>query len=444
MSSSDYPFDSTPASRGGAYTPEESVMVNEALRTHRATTQAAERALKVRLWSICFAHARDDNDNDDDDEASFFSLENLDPGLTPNSPLPLSFSFAFETLQPQRQTAEKTKEVALATLDDLHEQGEQLGRVQRDLNVVRLDFFLFCLPDLEKLLFSLTVPLLLLFSLQRRPTTTTPKTATTTNQIDADVEESRSIVKYMRRCCLFFLCSCCCECDADAERDAMRKARVRARRAAKQKEAEALARIEERKRAAAMESAGTEEGGKGGKKKGGAREEAAAAGSQRQLPRRDPRLDDPSTEDAARAQLFAAGGGGGGVSSSSYDAPERRGAAYQLGGALADADREAVARETDAQEDALDKIGGALADLRQMGLGMQEELRRQDPRIDGVADHAQRARDDILHVSRSAQRGFGVKPVRQPEGPTTAGASTAVAKAAGKAAAKAAGKSLGL
>lgn len=81
-----------------------------------------------------------------------------------------------------------------------------------------------------------------------------------------------------------------------------------------------------------------------------------------------------------------------------------------------------------------------------MGLGMQEELRRQDPRIDGVADHAQRARDDILHVSRSAQRGFGVKPVRQPEGPVSVGggAGGAVAMAAGKAAAKAAGKSLGL
>ena len=260
-------------------------------------------------------------------------------------------------------------------------------------------------------------------------------------QIDADVEESRSIVKYMRRCCLFFLCSCCCECDPDAERDALRKARVRARRAAKKKEVEALARIEERKREAAMGVAAAEEennGKKGGKnkKKG---EEAAA--KKPQPARRDPRLDDPSTEDAARAQLF---GGAGGASSSSDAPSQRSGAAYQLGGSLAEAEREAVARETDAQEEALDKIGGALADLRQMGLGMQEELKRQDPRIDGVADHAQRARDDILHVSRSAQKGFGVKPVRQPEGPVGAGASTAVAKAAGKAAAKAAGKSLGL
>ena len=55
----------------------------------------------------------------------------------------------------------------------------------------------------------------------------------------------------MRRCCLFFLCSCCCECDPDSERDALRKARVRARRAAKRKEVEALARIEERKKVAA-------------------------------------------------------------------------------------------------------------------------------------------------------------------------------------------------
>lgn len=46
------PFESTPASRGGAYTAEESVMVNEAIRTHRATTQAAERALKVSFFVV--------------------------------------------------------------------------------------------------------------------------------------------------------------------------------------------------------------------------------------------------------------------------------------------------------------------------------------------------------------------------------------------------------
>lgn len=356
--------------------------------------------------------------------------------MTPTPPQKNAFSPP--PLSPAKQTAEKTKEVALATLDDLHEQGEQLGRVQRDLNVVSFGFPVFVFPSF-------------FFSLARSPSSAS--NAKTKTQIDADVEESRSIVKYMRRCCLFFLCSCCCECDPDAERDALRKARVRARRAAKKKEVEALGRIEERKKAAAGVAAAAEEEKANGKKRRGKKgkkaEEALPKPQPPAPPGRDPRLDDPSTEDAARAQLF--GGGGGGGASSSYEdsalPSERSGAAYQLGGALADAEREAVARETGAQEAALDAIGGALADLRQMGLGMQEELRRQDPRIDGVADHAQRARDDILHVSRNAQKGFGVKPVRQPEGPVTiggGGASTAVAKAAGKAAAKAAGKSLGL
>lgn len=46
-------------------------------------------------------------------------------------------------------------------------------------------------------------------------------------QIDADVIEAKGILKYMRRCCLLFLCSCCCECDPNAQRDATRKARVK-------------------------------------------------------------------------------------------------------------------------------------------------------------------------------------------------------------------------
>ena len=46
-------------------------------------------------------------------------------------------------------------------------------------------------------------------------------------QIDADVDEAKGILKYMRRCCIFFLCSCCCECDPNAERDKTRRTRVK-------------------------------------------------------------------------------------------------------------------------------------------------------------------------------------------------------------------------
>lgn len=49
-----------------------------------------------------------------------------------------------------------------------------------------------------------------------------------TVQIDTDVKEAKGILRYMRRCCLCFLCSCCCECDPDAERDNQRRQRVKA------------------------------------------------------------------------------------------------------------------------------------------------------------------------------------------------------------------------
>ena len=132
-----------------------------------------------------------------------------------------------------------------------------------------------------------------------------------------------------------------------------------------------------------------------------------------------------------------------------------------------DPDRDALNTETDAQELAFDRIGGALADLKRLGGDMQTELARQDGAIDRVGNHAQKARDDILHVSKSAAKGFGVKPARgrrrgrgerrggraahaadppPPLAAPTSGASTsaAAARVAGKAAAKAAGKSLGL
>ena len=46
-------------------------------------------------------------------------------------------------------------------------------------------------------------------------------------QIDTDVDESKSILSYMRRCCLCFLCSCCCDGDKDVARDNARKTRIK-------------------------------------------------------------------------------------------------------------------------------------------------------------------------------------------------------------------------
>ena len=68
--------------------------------------------------------------------------------------------------------------------------------------------------------------------------------------------------------------------------------------------------------------------------------------------------------------------------------------------------------ETDAQERTLDAIQDALGDLKRMGAELGAEVERQAPKIDGLAGHADKARDDILHVNRAAAKGFGVKPVK--------------------------------
>ena len=47
------------------------------------------------------------------------------------------------------------------------------------------------------------------------------------SQIDTDVDESKSILSYMRRCCLCFMCACCCDGDKDVARDNTRKKRVK-------------------------------------------------------------------------------------------------------------------------------------------------------------------------------------------------------------------------
>ncbi len=109
------------------------------------------------------------------------------------------------------QTAEQTREIAANTLDALHQQGQKLEVVERDLYEVQL----FYQQHFESSRLSWASS----YSHQYA--------SYLTLQIDADVVEAKGILKYMRRCCLFFLCSCCCECDPNAQRDETRKARVK-------------------------------------------------------------------------------------------------------------------------------------------------------------------------------------------------------------------------
>lgn len=241
------------------YSMEEAVIVDKAKRTHKETTASAQRAAK---------------------------------------------------------TAEQTREIAANTLDALHQQGQKLEVVERDLY-----------------------------------------------EIDADVVEAKGILKYMRRCCIFFLCSCCCECDPNAQRDATRKARVKQRQLARKQEKEMYDLAQK------------------------SRTEDAAAG------RTGNRSDKPLSDEQARSELLS--------STQRLRAnldPEK----HEIGDQLAEQDRLEVRRETNEQDKHLDVISDALNDLQRIGEAMGSEVKYQDAIIERNQAHVSTADTQLRNLSNQA------------------------------------------
>eukprot|EP00884_Botryococcus_braunii_P004916 jgi/Botrbrau1/14425/Bobra.0014s0072.1 len=249
------------------YSAEEGVLVETAKRTHRATTESAQRALSV---------------------------------------------------------AEKTKELAANTLDELNRQGQTLDRVDRDLS-----------------------------------------------QIDADVQESKSLISYMRRCCCCFLFSCCCDCDDDAARDATRKQRVKMRKEIRKQESELMARAEASSRAAPSNSTA---------------------------------LKAPGEENMVRNELL-----GKADEVAKKHPRSKRAAAYRIGQGLNEQDKAEVDVETEAQEKALDQIDDALDAIKRMGRDMGDEISRQDEKIGRLQDRTEKTQGDLANVSNKTKKEFALK-----------------------------------
>ncbi|KAL0035899.1 hypothetical protein WJX77_007037 [Trebouxia sp. C0004] len=214
------------------------------------------------------------------------------------------------------KTAEQTREIAANTLDALHQQGQKLEVVERDLY-----------------------------------------------EIDADVVEAKGILKYMRRCCLFFLCSCCCECDPNAQRDETRKARVKQRQNARKEEKEMYEMAKK------------------------TRQEDAGAG------RSSNRADKPMSEEQARSELLS--------STQRLRAnidPEK----HHIGDQLAEDDRLEVRRQTNEQDKHLDVISDALSDLQRIGEAMGSEVKYQDAIIERNQEHVSVADSQLRNLSNQA------------------------------------------
>jgi hypothetical protein len=218
-----------------------------------------------------------------------------------------------DSAQRALQTANQTRQLAADTLEELHTQGEKLEKVDRDLN-----------------------------------------------DIDTDVKEAKGILRYMRRCCLCFLCSCCCDCDPDAERDNQRRKRVKARDQARRSEHE-MSQMDRQRRREQMN----------GQVNGAAKQELLQGAQPRQRP------------------------------------GDRM--ARQMGEGLADKDRDDIQHQTELQERALDGIDSALDDLGVMSKHMGVELDEQNRRVDAVGARAENTHDEIRNIQRNARQDFKLR-----------------------------------
>lgn len=205
-------------------------------------------------------------------------------------------------------TANQTRQLAKDTLEELHTQGEKLQKVDRGLV-----------------------------------------------DIDTDVKEAKTLIKYMKRCCLCFLCSCCCDCDPNAERDKHRRKRVKAREQNRQQDTQ-LTNMD-----------------------------------------REHRMQTNRDDSNMRSDLIRSG-----ETASCADG-------HSIGEGLHDDDRAEIRRHTDTQNVALNGIAEALTDLDLMGKQMGVELEQQNQRIDATGEHAETAHNELRSMQRGARKDFQLR-----------------------------------
>ncbi|KAI7838234.1 hypothetical protein COHA_007981 [Chlorella ohadii] len=183
------------------------------------------------------------------------------------------------------------------------------------------------------------------------------------DQVQADVKEANMILKFMRRWCCFQCCDCC---DPHADLERTRKKRV------------ALT-----KQQMSMQRAGAD----------------MHYGAKQQSVARVAREHDPAyggSEPAARQELME--------QAAAVKAARRGAKATDIGLGLPDEDRQEIQRETDQQDEILDRIGDAVSGLHAMAGEMQMELAEQAPRIDRLGDRAKTTHDQLGNLARQARR----------------------------------------
>lgn len=237
------------------------------------------------------------------------------------------------------QIAEQTADIGQATLSEVQRQGQGLDNIERGLDTM-----------------------------------------------DEEVKEASSLIKFMRRFCLFQVLCCCC-CDPDVQRDRTRQKRLKQRR------------LDDRTVQKAMSL----------QKEDQIRDLDAIM--RNEIP--EVVLDEDEQERAKIALKYNIGSGSTGkvpivsddghhgVAGVGYN-PQRN-AAIQSG-AMTEAEIQEIQEENMKQDKILSKLDKAVDSLKAMSYELNRELQEQEPQISSISDRAQTTHTNIGSLVKQARR----------------------------------------
>jgi hypothetical protein len=183
-------------------------------------------------------------------------------------------------------------------------------------------------------------------------------------QMEEEVYEADSLIKFMSRCCLFqVLCCCCADSKEDMRRDRTRKARLRQRRGEDEVVRRAISMATQDKKA----SYGFFDGG----------------GDDAELERVAAKYRPQSQKQDAKAR-------------------EMRGAPYPS--IISEEQMETIANETEKQDVLLERIGDTVDRLKVVSEALQTELDEQDPQIERMEGRVVETKYSLTELTSKARR----------------------------------------
>lgn len=201
-------------------------------------------------------------------------------------------------------------------------------------------------------------------------------------QMEHEVEEAASLIRFMRKCCLFqVLCCCCSDSSADMKRDRTRKRRLKDRRVDDEVVRRAISMASEDKRKNFSDVINNGD---------------VATGPVFTM--------SPGEQEALRvAAKYHAKGSTATIPFTVDNSREESNAAVRSG-AMTEGEIQEISEETLKQDKLLTEIDKTMDKLKALGLALHDELTEQEPQIDHIGERVYETRLSLNDLSRKARK----------------------------------------